>query len=184
MRQLIPNEEIIISRIYTIRNQKVMLDYDLAEMYGVETRTLKQAVKRNIERFPEDFMFELTQEEFQSLRSQFVISKIREGRGGSRYAPFAFTEHGAVMLASILNSESAIKASIFVVRTFVKLRQLISGYHALTERMDGLEEKYDSQFEQVLQALDGLAEKKKEPRKYIGFQEEATEYGIKRSKNN
>ena len=178
MSQLFPNEEVIISRIHTIRNQKIMFDFDLAEMYGVETKVLKQAVRRNIERFPEDFMFELTIEEFQNLRSQFVTSSW----GGSRYLPFAFTEHGAVMLASILNSETAVKASIFVVRTFIKLRQLISGYHELTERMDGLEEKYDSQFEQVIHALEGLAEKKKEPRKLIGFKEDKIEYGKKSSK--
>ena len=167
-----------MTRIHTIRHQKVMLDFDLAEMYGVETRTLKQAVRRNIERFPEDFMFELTAEEYQILRSQIVISSW----GGSRYPPFAFTEHGAVMLASILNSETAVKASIFVVRTFIKLRQLIRGYHELTERMDGLEEKYDSQFEQVIHALEGLAEKKKEPRKLIGFKEDKIDYGKKSSK--
>ena len=178
MSQLIPNEEIIASNIYTIRNQKVMLDFDLAEMYGLETKMLKRAVKRHIERFPEDFMFELTTEEFQNLRYQFGTSSW----GGSRYPPFAFTEHGAVMLASILNSETAVKASIFVVRTFIKLRQLISGYHELTERMDGIEEKYDSQFEQVIHALEGLAEKKKEPRKLIGFKEDKIEYGKKSSK--
>ena len=178
MSQLIPTEEVIISRIHTIRNQKIMLDFDLAEMYGIETKRLKHAVRRNIERFPEDFMFELTMEEFQNLRTQFASSSW----GGSRYPPFAFTEHGAVMLASILNSETAVKASIFVVRTFIKLRQLISGYHELTERMDGLEEKYDSQFEQVIHALEGLAEKKKEPRKLIGFKEDKIEYGKKSSK--
>ncbi len=178
MSQLIPTEEVIISRIHTIRNQKIMFDFDLAEMYGVETKVLKQAVRRNIERFPEDFMFELTAEEFQNLRYQFGTSSW----GGSRYPPFAFTEHGAVMLASILNSETAVKASIFVVRTFIKLRQLISGYHELTERMDGIEEKYDSQFEQVIHALEGLAEKKKEPRKLIGFKEDKIEYGKKSSK--
>ena len=182
MSQLIPTEEVIISRIYTLRHQKVMFDFDLAEMYGVSTRRLKEAVRRNIERFPEDFMFELTQDEFQTLRSQFATSKTNETRGGSRYPPFAFTEHGAVMLASILNSETAVKASIFVVRTFIKLRQLISGYHELTERMDGIEEKYDSQFEQVIHALEGLAEKKKEPRKLIGFKEDKIEYGKKSSK--
>ena len=181
MSQLIPTEEVIISRIHTIRNQKVMLDFDLAEMYGLETKVLKQAVRRNIERFPEDFMFELTQEEFQFLRTQFASSKTDETRGGSRYPPFAFTEHGAVMLASILNSETAVKASIFVVRTFIKLRQLISSYHELTERMDGLEEKYDSQFEQVIHALEGLAEKKKQPRKMIGFKEDKIQYGKKSS---
>ncbi len=180
MRQLIPNEEVMISHIHTIRNQKVMLDFDLAEMYGIETKALKQAVRRNMGRFPEDFMFELTSEEFKTLRSQFVTSKTDEARGGSRYPPFAFTEHGAVMLASVLNSETAVKASIFVVRTFVKLRQLISGYQELTERMDILENKYDTQFEQVIQALEGLSEKKKEPRKYIGFNEDPLEYGKKK----
>jgi flagellar capping protein FliD len=175
MSQLIPNEEIMISRIYTVRNQKVMFDFDLAEIYGIDTKTLKRAVRRNFERFPEDFMFELTTEEFQNLRYQFGTSSW----GGSRYPPFAFTEHGAVMLASILNSESAVKASIFVVRTFVKLRQLISGYQALSERMDTIEEKYDSQFEQVLNTLDKLAEKKNTPRKLIGFQEDEVEYGKK-----
>ena len=134
-------------------------------MYGIETRVLKQAVRRNMGRFPEDFMFELTTEEFQNLRSQIVTSSW----GGSRYPPFAFTEHGAVMLASVLNSETAVKASIFIVRTFVKLRQLVSGYQTLTERMDMLEDKYDSQFEQVINALEQLSEQKNEPRIPIGF---------------
>ncbi len=177
MSQLIPTEEVLVSHIHTIRNQKVMFDYDLAEMYGVDNKTLKRAVRRNFDRFPEDFMFELTAEEFQNLRYQFGTSSW----GGSRYPPFAFTEHGAVMLASILNSETAVKASIFVVRTFIKLRQLISGYHELAERMDGLEEKYDSQFEQVIHALEGLAEKKNEPRKLIGFKEDKIDYGKKSS---
>jgi ORF6N domain len=165
MSNLTPNEENIATHIYIIRNQRVMLDSDLAEIYGVETRVLKQAVRRNIFRFPEDFMFELTNEEFQNLRSQNVTSSW----GGSRYAPFAFTEHGAVMLASVLNSEAAIKASIYVVRTFVKIRQLVSGYQELSERMNTLENKYDGQFEQVIQALEQLAEQKNEPRIPIGY---------------
>ncbi len=165
MSNLTPHEENIASLIYIIRNQRVMLDSDLAEIYGVETRVLKQAVRRNISRFPEDFMFELTNDEFQNLRSQNVTSSW----GGSRYAPFAFTEHGAVMLASVLNSETAVKASIFVVRTFVKIRQLVSGYQELSERMNMLEDKYDNQFGQVIQALEQLAEQKKEPRTPIGF---------------
>lgn len=178
MSQLIPNEEVIISRIYTIRHQKVMLDSDLAEVYGVSTTRLNEQVKRNIDRFPEDFMFQLTESELQNLISQNATSSW----GGRRKLPYAFTEHGAVMAASILKSEAAVKASIFVVRTFIKLRQLISGYHELTERMDGLEEKYDSQFEQVIHALEGLAEKKKESRKLIGFKEDKIEYGKKSSK--
>jgi ORF6N domain len=170
MSQLIPNEEIIASHIYTIRNQKVMFDFDLAEMYGIETKVLKQSVRRNIERFPEDFMFELTSEEFQRLRSQIVTSNV--GRGGSRYPPFAFTEHGAVMLASILNSETAVKASLFVVRTFVKLRQLTGSYKELAEKIVQLEGKYDTQLEYVFQAIQELSEQKNEPRTLIGFKKE------------
>ncbi len=109
----------IADSILVIRGQKVLFDYYLAELYGVETRALVQAVKRNRDRFPDDFMFQLTKEEEQALRSQIVISK---GRGGRRYLPYAFTEHGAVMLASVLNSQRAIEASIFVVRAFVQMR--------------------------------------------------------------
>jgi ORF6N domain len=168
MSQLIPNEEIIASHIYTIRNQKVMFDFDLAGIYGLETKMLKRAVKRHIERFPEDFMFELTTEEFQNLRYQFGTSSW----GGSRYPPFAFTEHGAVMLASILNSETAVKASLFVVRTFVKLRQLTGSYKELAEKIVQLEGKYDTQLEYVFQAIQELSEQKNEPRTLIGFKKE------------
>jgi hypothetical protein len=168
MSQLIPNEEIIASHIYTIRNQKVMFDFDLAEIYGIETKRLKEAVRRNTVRFPEDFMFELTQEEFKNLRTQFASSSW----GGSRYPPFAFTEHGAVMLASILNSETAVKASLFVVRTFVKLRQLTGSYKELAEKVVQLEEKYDTQLEYVFQAIQELSEQKNEPRTLIGFKKE------------
>ena len=178
MSQLIPTEEVLISRIHTIRHQKVMLDSDIAEIYGVSTTRLNQQVSRNIDKFPEDFMFQLTDSELQNLMLQNATSSW----GGRRKLPYAFTEHGAVMAASILKSEAAVKASIFVVRTFIKLRQLISGYHELTERIDGIEEKYDSQFEQVIHALEGLAEKKKEPRKLIGFKEDKIEYGKKSSK--
>ena len=139
--ELTVTEQLTISKIHIFRNQRVMMDFDLAEIYGVETRRLKEAVRRNIERFPEDFMFELTQDEFQNLRSQIATSSW----GGSRYAPFAFTEHGAVMLASVLNSETAIKASIFVVRAFVKLKQIVDTYKVLSDRIDDLEDKYDEQ---------------------------------------
>ena len=139
--ELTVTEQLTISKIYIFRNQRVMMDFDLAGIYGVETRRLKEAVRRNIERFPEDFMFELTQDEFQNLRSQIATSSW----GGSRYAPFAFTEHGAVMLASVLNSDTAAKASIFVVRTFVKLKQLVDTYKVLSDKIDDLEDKYDEQ---------------------------------------
>ena len=115
--------QLIQSKIYEIRGQKVMLDFDLAEMYGTETKVLKQSVKRNIGRFPSDFMFELTKEEFNTLRSQIVTSN---RRGGTRYMPFAFTELGVAMLSSILNSEVAIEINISIMRAFVAIRQLIA----------------------------------------------------------
>ena len=163
--ELTVTEQLTISKIYIFRNQRVMMDFDLAEIYGVETRRLKQAVRRNIERFPEDFMFELTQDEFQNLRSQIATSSW----GGSRYAPFAFTEHGAVMLASVLNSDTAAKASIFVVRTFVKLKQLVDTYKVLSDKIDGLEDKYDEQLYHIIEAIRELSEQKKTPRTSIGF---------------
>ena len=163
--ELTPTEESVISKIYIVKNQRVMMDFDLAEIYGIETKRLKEAVRRNIERFPEDFMFELTQHEFQNLRTQIASSSW----GGSRYAPFAFTEHGAVMLASVLNSETAIKASIFVVRTFVKLRQIINNYQSLSDRVDDLEDKFDGQISHILEAIEELSEQKNPPREPIGF---------------
>ena len=163
--ELTVTEQLTISKIYIYRNQRVMMDFDLAEIYGVETRRLKEAVRRNIERFPEDFMFELTQDEFQNLRSQIATSSW----GGSRYAPFAFTEHGAVMLASVLNSDTAAKASIFVVRTFVKLKQLVDTYKVLSDKIDGLEDKYDEQLYHIIEAIRELSEQKKTPRTSIGF---------------
>ena len=163
--ELTVTEQLTISKIYIFRNQRVMMDFDLAGIYGVETRRLKEAVRRNIERFPEDFMFELTQDEFQNLRSQIATSSW----GGSRYAPFAFTEHGAVMLASVLNSDTAAKASIFVVRTFVKLKQLVDTYKVLSDKIDGLEDKYDEQLYHIIEAIRELSEQKKTPRTSIGF---------------
>ena len=163
--ELAVTEQLTISKIYIFRNQRVMMDFDLAEIYGVETRRLKEAVRRNIERFPEDFMFELTQDEFQNLRSQIATSSW----GGSRYAPFAFTEHGAVMLASVLNSDTAAKASIFVVRTFVKLKQLVDTYKVLSDKIDDLEDKYDEQLYHIIEAIRELSEQKNTPRTSIGF---------------
>lgn len=125
---LIIPEEVVMNQIYYIRDQKVMLDRDLAELYGVETKVLKQAVKRNIDRFPKDFMFELTKQEFEILRSQIVTSK--DGRGGTRYLPMAFTEQGVAMLSSVLNSDRAIKVNIQIIRVFTRLRQ------ALADNMD------------------------------------------------
>lgn len=130
---------IIQQKIYVIRGEQVMLDSDLAEMYGMETKVLKQAVKRNINRFPSDFMFELTKEEFESLRSQIVTSN---KRGGTRYMPYAFTEQGVAMLSSILNSDTAIEVNIAIMRTFVAVRRLVAAPilpASPTERIEKLE---------------------------------------------
>jgi len=129
--------ELVERRIYLIRGQKVMLDSDLAELYQVETRTLIQAVKRNLDRFPEDFMFQLTQEEGESLRSQIVISN--EGRGGRRYLPYAFTEHGVAMLSSVLNSKRAVQMNIVIIRAFVRMRELVASHKDLARKIEQME---------------------------------------------
>ena len=136
--------------ILLIRGEKVVLDRDLAELYGVETRALVQAVKRNSERFPKDFMFHLTSKEFGSLRSQIVISK---GKGGRRHVPYAFTEHGAIMAANILKSDRAVQASVQVVRAFVKLRQMLASNAELARKLYELEQKYDRQFKIIFDAI-------------------------------
>lgn len=161
---------IIEKKIYEIRGQKVMLDFDLAEMYEVETKVFNQAVKRNADRFPQDFMFLLTQKEFQRLRSQFVTSK----RGGSRYLPSAFTEQGVAMLSSILNSEKAIEVNIAIIRTFVLLRQFSMGFDDLNKKIKQLEKRYNKNFKDVFQALDFLLMEKHQReelknRRRIGF---------------
>ncbi|MCI0613150.1 ORF6N domain-containing protein, partial [bacterium] len=132
----------IESRIYHIRGHKVMLDTDLGWLYGVETRALIQAVKRNTERFPEDFMFQLSQEEFDLLRSQSVISNPK-GRGGRRYLPYAFTEQGVAMLSSVLRSRRAVMVNVEIMRAFVHLRQILSSHAELSQKLDQLEKKYD-----------------------------------------
>jgi phage regulator Rha-like protein len=130
MKELIPQER-IERRILVIRGQKVMLDRDLAELYGVETKVLIQAVKRNIERFPEDFMFQLIEDEFDNLRSQFVTSSW----GGTRYFPYVFTEQGVAMLSSVLNSKRAIQVNIAIMRAFVKLKQVLATHKELAEKL-------------------------------------------------
>lgn len=136
MNSLITEKD-IVKRIYTIRGKRVMLDKDLAELYGVETKVLNQAVKRNLTRFPEDFMFQLTEIEFDILRSQFVTSNA----GGRRYLPFMFTEQGVSMLASVLNSEQAIQVNIQIVRAFVKMRELLSTSNAMEDKIEKIEKK-------------------------------------------
>ena len=131
------NIEIITNKIHFIRNQKVMLDFDLALLYEIETKVLKQAVRRNIMRFPDDFMFELTESEYKSLRSQIVTSN----KGGIRYMPFCFTEQGIAMLSSILNSEKAIKINIAIMRTFVLLRNSILSLEEITKKVATIEQQ-------------------------------------------
>jgi len=159
--------------IFEIRGQKVMLDRDLAEMYEVETRALNQSIKRNISRFPADFMFQLTKDEFGSLMSQIVISK-KVGRGGTRKMPYVFTEQGVAMLSSVLNSEKAIEVNISIIRTFVIMRQYALSFKELADRIKKLENKYNKNFNQVFKALDLLLsdnEMKQDfkERKRIGF---------------
>ncbi|PCI11185.1 MAG: DNA-binding protein [Flavobacteriaceae bacterium] len=162
--------QVIHDKIYTIRNQKVMLDFDLAELYQVETRILKQAVRRNLKRFPSDFMFELSKEEFKNLTSQIVTSS----HGGLRYLPFAFTEQGVSMLSSVLKSDIAIDISITIIRAFVQLRQLALTHSELSAKLNEIENKYDQQFESVYDALNYLNQKDKqevsqEQRNKIGY---------------
>ena len=142
MKDSVPVER-ITRKIYLIRSQKVMLDRDLTELYGVETRVLKQAVKRNIARFPVDFMFELSRAEFNNLRSQIVISSW----GGIRYRPMAFTEQGVAMLSSVLNSERAVQVNIQIMRAFTKLRQMLATNADLRRKIEEMEQKYDQQFQ-------------------------------------
>jgi hypothetical protein len=163
----------IQTKIYEIRGQKVMLDFNLAELYEVETRILKQAVKRNIDRFPHDFIFELTRSEYNSLRSQIVT--LEKGKGQhSKYLPFAFTEQGVAMLSSVLKSKKALQVNIAIMRAFVFMRQYALTHKDLTTKLKEIETKYDKQFSDVYEAINYLMEKDKEDaehkeRKKIGF---------------
>ena len=165
----IPNEA-IINKIYVIRDQKVMLDRDLAELYGVETRRLKEQVRRNIERFPESFMFELTKEEHAALRSQFATLK----RGQhSKYPPFVFTEHGILMLSSVLNSKIAIKMSVQIIETFVQLRKLANNYEEIMSKIKQMESQYNEQFSEIYEVLQRLLSKPEEiERTKIGYKKD------------
>lgn len=153
--------------IILVRGEKVMLDSDLAEIYGVETGALNRAAKRNEKRFPPDFMFQLTPGEAEALRCQIGISK--EGRGGRRYLPYAFTEHGALMLANVLNSERAAQTSVQVVRAFVRLRQMLASNAELARKLDAMEQKYDAQFKVVFSAIRRLMSPPEIKRREIGF---------------
>ncbi|OGY24648.1 MAG: DNA-binding protein [Candidatus Woykebacteria bacterium RBG_13_40_7b] len=170
--------EIIEQKIYLMRNQKVMLDSDLAKLYGVETRTLNQAVKRNRKRFPIDFMFQLKKNEITGLRSQIVTLNQNltsqnvissKGYGGRRTLPYVFTEQGVAMLSSVLNNDRAIQVNIQIMRTFIKLRQLLSSHKDLVEKIEKMEKGYDRQFRIVFEIIRELDSSKKENRKQIGF---------------
>jgi hypothetical protein len=152
--------------ILLIRNQKVILDADLAELYEVETRVLIQAVKRNSERFPEDFMFQLNHEEFAVLRSQSVTSS---DWGGRRYPPYAFTEQGVAMLSSVLRSRRAVQVNIEIMRAFIRLRQMLSSHTELARKLNALEKRYDAQFREVFDAIRELMAPPEPKRRRIGF---------------
>lgn len=162
------SEELISNKIYFIRNQKVMLDRDLAMLYGIETRVLKQAVKRNISRFPDDFMFELSQIEFDNLKSQIVTSSW----GGTRKLPSVFTEHGVLMLSSVLNSDKAIQTNIQIMRIFTKVRQMLLDTTDLKIDIMQIQKKlenHDKNIELVFSYLDELTDENEKPRTKIGY---------------
>ena len=170
--QILPDET-IINKIYIIRNKKVMIDRDLAELYGVDTRVLNQTVKRNLKRFPDDFMFQLTDEEFRNLRSQIVISSW----GGSRFRPMVFTEQGVAMLSSVLNSERAISVNIQIIRVFTRMRTMIESHKEILSKLEQLEKKdleLDEKVTLIFEYLKELEQTKTEEtdfgkRKRIGF---------------
>ena len=170
MKELIP-VEIIERKIYLIRGHKVMLDRNLAELYEVETRVLNQAVKRNLSRFPEDFMFQLTHAEMENWKSQIVISN--KDKMGLRKAPYAFTENGVAMLSSVLSSERAVEVNIQIMRTFTRLREMLLTHKDLQRKIEDMGKKYDSQFKVVFDAIRQLMTppetSKKKP---IGFRRE------------
>jgi hypothetical protein len=174
MKELIP-VEIIEKKIYLIRGHKVILDSDLAELYGVETKRLNEQVRRNLKRFPDDFMFQLTEEEAESLRSQFAT--LKSGRGKHRkYLPYAFTEQGVAMLSSVLNSDRAIEVNVQIMRTFVKLREMLSSNKELAHKLTLLEnriEKHDGEIKAIFNAIRQLmVPPETKSKKPIGFRRE------------
>ncbi len=165
MKSLVPLE-VIEQKILLIKGQKVMLDSDLAALYGVTTKRLNEQVRRNLKRFPADFMYQLSREEFESLKSHFATSS---SWGGRRTRPFVFTEQGISMLSSILNSDRAIEVNIQIMRTFVKLREIMLSHKDLTKKLNELEKKYDGQFQIVFEAIRQLIEQPEKPKRKIGY---------------
>ena len=177
MNSLVPSER-IEKRIFAFRGQRVMLDTDLAELYRVTTKRLNEQVRRNIKRFPSDFMFQLTNEEDDSLRSQ--IATLKGGRGQHRkYLPYAFTEQGVAMLSSVLNSDRAVQVNIEIMRAFVRLREMMSTHKDLARKLETLEKKYDAQFRVVFDAIRQLMTPSEPKKRKIGFlvKERAAKYG-------
>jgi hypothetical protein len=174
MRSLVPSERIEKAIVF-LRGHKVMLDVNLAELYGVETKALNRAVKRNLDRFPADFMFQLTAAEAEGLRYQNGTSNLRaqiatsKKRGGRRYMPYVFTEQGVAMLSSVLRSKRAVLVNVAIMRAFVRLREMIGSSKELAKRLDELEKKYDSQFKVVFDAIRQLMTPPMVPHRRIGF---------------
>ena len=164
MSDIVP-QEIIETKIIFIRGKKVMLDKNLAQLYGVTTSNLNKAIRRNTERFPEDFMFQLSKKEFENLIFHFGTSSW----GGTRKLPYAFTENGVAMLSSVLNSERAIKVNIQIMRTFTRLREMLMTHKDLKEKIEAMEKKYDYQFKIVFDAIKQLTEPPEKSKKKIGF---------------
>jgi len=179
IEKILVADKTVTDKIYIIRNQRVMLDSDIAELYGVETRILNQAVNRNLQRFPVDFMFELTNDEWSALISQIEISK--KGRGGRRKVPYVFTEHGILMLSSVLNSEKAIQINIQIVRIFTRLRHVVNSHLELKLEIENIKTELNNHgknMEIVFAYLDELSKKidspeKENPRRRIGYKPDA-----------
>lgn len=167
-------EELILAKIYEIRGQKVMIDRDLAQLYSVPTKVLKQAVRRKLFRFPEDFMFEMSDTEFQFWRSQIVTSS--KASRGLRYAPFCFTEQGVTMLSCVLNSDQAVKVNIQIIRIFVKMRNMIQQHQEILKDLEEIRNSvssHDEQIELIFQYIQKLEAQKSEPRNKIGYKQES-----------
>ncbi|MBI4682781.1 MAG: ORF6N domain-containing protein [Nitrospirae bacterium] len=164
--ETVVRQEVIERIIYMVRGHKIMLDSDLAELYGVEVKQLKRQVRRNVERFPADFMFQISKEEYESLRRQFGTLKRGEH---SKYLPYAFTEQGVAMLSSVLKSKRAIQVNIAIMRSFVKIREMLSAHKDLARKLEDMEKKYDSQFRVVFDAIRQLMAPTEKAKRKIGF---------------
>ncbi|MFC1497231.1 ORF6N domain-containing protein [Verrucomicrobiota bacterium] len=170
MKKAVIEKPVIDSLIYEIRDHKVMLDADLAELYGVETKNLNKAVKRNIARFPDDFMFQLSTQEAENLRCQFGTSSAdSSAHGGRRYSPYVFTEQGVAMLSSVINSPQAIQVNIEIMRAFVRIKKMLVSHTGLARKVDAMEKKYDKQFKGVFDALRRLIGSSSGPKQIKGF---------------